>query len=192
MITDARFQGSNMGGEVPAETDFRGADLTRCYLNFSNLTGCNFSDAVMRGADLTRCDLTGALLVGADLTGANLSYSNFRDADLSYAMLARAVIIDSDFQGANLQHAELASATLSGVRLTRAGFTHAHLSQTVFARCQDLSQALGLDSLRYTSPSSIDLESLRSGLADLPNDFLEGVGIGPREIEALREMAPAV
>ena len=60
MITDARFQGSNMGGRCRRGPISSGADLTRCYLNFSNLTGCNFSDAVMRGADLTRCDLTGA------------------------------------------------------------------------------------------------------------------------------------
>ena len=128
MITDARFQGSNMGGEVPARTDFRGADLTRCYLNFSNLTGCDFSDAVMRGADLTRCNLTGALLIGADLTGANLSYSDFRDADLGYAMLAGAIVNDSDFRGASLRHAELATASLGGVMLSQAVLSQAHLS----------------------------------------------------------------
>ena len=188
MITDARFQGSNMGGEVPARTDFRGADLTRCYLNFSNLTGCNFSDAVMRGADLTRCDLTGALFVGADLTGANLSYSSFRDADLSYAMLAGAIVTDSDFQRANLQHAELATATLSGVKLVRPMLSQAHLSRTVIARCPDLSQALGLDSLSYTSPSSIDLESLRAGLSRSAGRFSGGSWGAGRQIEALREV----
>jgi uncharacterized protein YjbI with pentapeptide repeats len=189
MITDARFQGINMGREVPARTDFRGADLTRCYLNFSNLTGCNFADALMRGADLTRCDLTGSVLTGADLTGANLSNSNFQDANLSYAMLAGALLIDSDLQRANLQHAELATATLSGVKLARTALSHAHLSRTVFARCLDLSEALGLDSLAYMSPSSIDLETLRSGLADFPDDFLEGVGVEPREVQALRRVA---
>jgi hypothetical protein len=59
----------------------------------------------------------------------------------------------------------------------------------VFARCPDLSEALGLDSLTYTSPSSIDLESLRRSLADLPDEFLAGVGVEPREIEALRAVA---
>ncbi len=75
-----------------------------------------------------------------------------------------------------LQHAELETATLGGVRLSQVALSQAHLSRTVFARCQDLSQSLGLDSLRYTSPSSIDLESLRCDLSDLPDDFLEGGG----------------
>jgi uncharacterized protein YjbI with pentapeptide repeats len=106
-------------------------------------------------------------------------------------MLAGAIIVGSDFRGASLQHAELATTTLNGVSLSRATLSEAHLSRTVFALCQDLSQALGLDSLRYTSPSSIDLESLKHGLSDLPDDFLEGVGVAPREIEALRRMAGA-
>jgi uncharacterized protein YjbI with pentapeptide repeats len=97
-----------------------------------------------------------------------------------------------DLREANLQHAELATATLSGVQLARAALSHAHLSKTVFARCHDLHHALGLDSLEYMSPSSIDLETLRSSLAALPDDFLEGVGMQPREIEALRGMAAPV
>jgi uncharacterized protein YjbI with pentapeptide repeats len=106
-------------------------------------------------------------------------------------MLAGAVIVDSNFQGASLQHAELATATLSGVRLSQAALSQAHLSRTVFARCEDLSQALGLDSLRYTSPSSIDLESLMLGMEDLPQDFLEGLGVGRREMDALRAVTGA-
>jgi uncharacterized protein YjbI with pentapeptide repeats len=143
----------------------------------------------MRGADLTRCNLTGASLVGADLTGANLSYSDFRDANLDYATLAGAIVNESDFRGAGLRHAELATASMGGVMLAHAVLSQAHLSRTVFARCLDLSQAVGLDALRYSSPSSIDLESLRGRLADLPEDFLEGVGLEPREIAALRAVA---
>jgi uncharacterized protein YjbI with pentapeptide repeats len=143
----------------------------------------------MRGADLTRCDLTGARFVGADLTGANLSYSNFRETDLSHAMLAGAVVLDSDFSGASLKGAELAMATLSGVRLAQAVLSQAHLSRTVFARCADLSLALGLDSLNYSSPSSIDLETLTAAIAELPDDFLEGVGAGRAGIESLQAAA---
>jgi hypothetical protein len=72
------------------------------------------------------------------------------------------------------------------VKLSEAALSNAHLSQTVFARCLDLAHALGLDTLRYTNRSSIDLESLRAGLGDFPDDFLEGVGVALREVEALR------
>ena len=59
-ITDARFQGINMGAGMPAGTDFSGADLTRSYVNLSNLTGCKFGDAVMRGTEgrTPRCATT--------------------------------------------------------------------------------------------------------------------------------------
>jgi uncharacterized protein YjbI with pentapeptide repeats len=185
-LTDARFQGINMGTDVPALTDFTGAELTRTYLNFSTLRRCTFADAKMRGVDLTRCDLSDSVLVGADLSGSNFSNSNLRGCNLSYTMLAGAVLNDVDLRGANLQHAELVTATLSGVRLAQAALSHAHLSRTVFARCHDLHEALGLDSLEHLSPSSIDMESLRACLGGLTDDFLEAVGVEPREIEALR------
>jgi hypothetical protein len=49
---------------------------------------------------------------------------------------------------------------------------------------------LGLETLKYMSASCIDLETLRVCLAGLPDDFLEGMGVEPREVEALRETAP--
>jgi hypothetical protein len=73
---------------------------------------------------------------------------------------------------------------LSGADLTRA-----HCSKTVFARCHDLHQALGLDTLDYLSPSCIDLETLRSCLGNVPEEFLEGMGVEAREAEALRGLA---
>jgi uncharacterized protein YjbI with pentapeptide repeats len=129
------------------------------------------------------------MMVGADLTGANLSYSTFADVDLSYAMLAGALVNDSDLRRANLRQAELATATFSGTQLAEADLTGAHLSKTVFARSHDLHHARGLASLEYLSPSCIDLETLRQCLAGLPEDFLEGVGVEARELEALRGMA---
>jgi len=108
-------------------------------------------------------------------------------------MLLGAVFNDTDLRGANLQEAELGTATLSGVLLSGAKFARAHLSRTVFARCHDLHEALGLDALAYLSPSSIDLETLRVSVAGLPDEFLEGLGVEPRDLEVFRGMAaPAV
>jgi uncharacterized protein YjbI with pentapeptide repeats len=109
--------------------------------------------------------------------------------DLGYAMLAGALINDSDLRRASLRQAELAVATLGGNRLSEADFSGAHLSKTVFARCHDLHLARGLDALEYLSPSCIDLETLRECLAELPDEFLEGMGVEARELEALRGMA---
>jgi uncharacterized protein YjbI with pentapeptide repeats len=132
-------------------------------------------------------------MTGVDLTGANLSNSRFPDVDLSYAMLVGALINDSDLRRAILRQADLATATFSGNRLDEADFTGAHLSKTVFARCHDLHQVRGLDSLAYFSPSCIDMETLRECLAGLPDEFLEGMGLEIRELEALRgTVAPAL
>jgi uncharacterized protein YjbI with pentapeptide repeats len=103
-------------------------------------------------------------------------------------MLAGALLNETDLRGASLHDAELATATLSGVLLADADLTRAHLSRTVFARCRDLDRAIGLETLQYMSHSSIDLETLRICLAGLSDDFLEGVGVEPREIEVLREL----
>jgi hypothetical protein len=125
-------------------------------------------------------------MVGADLTAANLSTSRLTDVDLSHATLVGALINDSDLRGASFAKAELSTATLSGNQLSGADFTGAYLSRTVIARCHDLHHARGLDSLEYLSPSCIDLETLRECLAGLPEEFLEGVGLDGRELEALR------
>ena len=103
------------------------------------------------------------------------------------------MINDSDLQRASLRQAELAVATLGGNHLDGADFTGAHLSKTVFARSRDLHKARGLESLEYLSPSCIDLETLRECLGGLPDEFLEGMGVEARELEALRGMvAPAL
>jgi hypothetical protein len=108
-------------------------------------------------------------------------------------MLAGALVNDSDLQRASLRQAELATATLSGNRLGEVDFAGAHLSKTVFARCHDLHLARGLDALEYLSPSCIDLETIRECLAGLPDEFLFGMGVEERELEALRGMgAPAL
>jgi hypothetical protein len=95
---------------------------------------------------------------------------------------------DADLRGANLRHTELTAAVFNGVQLRDADLSRAHLSKTVFARCPDLHQALGLDLLDYLNPSSIDLETLRHGLPGLEDDFLEGLGLNSAEIEALRSL----
>jgi uncharacterized protein YjbI with pentapeptide repeats len=101
-------------------------------------------------------------------------------------MLLSALFNDADLRGANLRHTELTAAVLNGVQLSDADLTRAHLSGTVIARCPDLHQAQGLDLLDYLNPSSIDMPSLRHSLNELSDELLEGLGLEPGEINALR------
>ena len=121
--------------------------------------------------------------------------SQFLDTAASISREAGALINDSDLRRANLREADLATATFSGNRLGEADFTRAHLSRTVFARSHDVppSRSIGGRALEYFSPSCIDLETLRECLAGLPDEFLEGMGLETRELEALRgAAAPAL
>ena len=141
----------------------------------------------MRRIDLTHCDLSWALLAGANLTEANLSYSNLGDANFSYAMLLSALFNDVDLRRANLRHTELTAAVFNGVRLSGADLSRAPSLGTVFARCSDLHEALGLDLLDYLNPSCIDMATLRHSLAGLGDEVLAGLGLEEVEIEALRD-----
>jgi hypothetical protein len=42
--------------------------------------------------------------------------------------------------------------------------------------------------LDYLNPSSIDMQTLRNCLAGFGDDFLEGVGLEPLEVETLRAL----
>jgi uncharacterized protein YjbI with pentapeptide repeats len=176
----------------PARTDFRGAELTRVNLKNSNLSASSFADAEMRRIDLTHVNLSGSDLGGANLTEANLSYSNLRGADLRYTMLVGALFNGVDLERAVLRNADLTFAVLNGSSLVGADFSSALLSQTVIARCPDFARVRGLDTLELLNPCSIDLATLRPGLDSLPDELLEGMGLEPGEIAALRASGQAV
>jgi hypothetical protein len=91
-----------------------------------------------------------------------------------------------DLRDASLRHAELAGAVLMGTLLAGTDLTDAHLSRTIFAQCGDLHRATGLDALAYLNASSIDVQTLHRCGKELPPEFLEGVGVKPAELDALR------
>jgi hypothetical protein len=70
--------------------------------------------------------------------------------------------------------------------LEGADLSGALLNRTVFANCEDLGLAHGLQAIVHRGPSCLDLATLRAGLRMLPEEFLRGAGVTLEEIEALR------
>jgi hypothetical protein len=60
------------------------------------------------------------------------------------------------------------------------------MGRTVIAACEDLARARGLEAVVHRGPSCLDLITLRAGLETLPPAFLQGAGVEPEELEALR------
>ncbi|HEX6051064.1 MAG TPA: pentapeptide repeat-containing protein, partial [Gemmatimonadaceae bacterium] len=188
-LDDARIQATNKPYTGVVGIDFRGADLTRVTLKNSDLNGTTFANAILRRADLTRCNLSHADLTGAELNDACFMSANLAGARLAHASLVGASLTGVNLEGASLEGADLSLASLNGARLAGADFSGSLWSKTSLARCAGLDQARGFDCLRYGNPSAIDLTSLRSAIAVLPDEFLAHCGIEPKELSVLRRLS---
>ena len=176
--------------------DLSGAILSSAYLSRSNLVWANLETANLSGASLNRAHLAGACLKGADLRGADLSYADLsytdltganlsgaelREADLSWADLSGACLSDAHLTGslldvANLTGADLRRASLVRTRLERTMFGEGILEMTLFGDC-DLSQVLGLETMRHVGPSIIGLDTLARSRGLIPLEFLRQAGV---------------
>jgi uncharacterized protein YjbI with pentapeptide repeats len=195
-LTKAILNGAHLNG-----VNFNGANLTevnlyRAYLYGANLTGTNLHRAYLYGTHLTGADLNGADLNAADLTGAKLTHANLIGAkligaNLTYANLTRANLTRANLTHANLNEPWLTEANLTGADLTganlyrtaisstivaQADFTGAVLQHTVFADV-DLSEAIGLETVRHGRPSTIGVDTILRSKGEIPEKFLRGAGL---------------
>jgi uncharacterized protein YjbI with pentapeptide repeats len=84
------------------EANLEGAELSRCFLPYSNLSGAHLQKAQLAHSVLNNCDLQ-----AADLTGANLSRTYLGCADLRRAVLCGARLSGAYLGGASLEEADL-------------------------------------------------------------------------------------
>jgi uncharacterized protein YjbI with pentapeptide repeats len=103
-------------------------------------------------------------------------------------MLVGALLDGTNCAGARLDHADLTLAAFNGARVADAELSQSRWSKTVWARCDDLASARGLDSVRFGDASSIDLHTLRNCIGRVPVDLLEHCGVRHSELEALRAL----
>lgn len=163
------------------QADFTGAHFPRANLrraNFHNahLSRANFSNANLEGADLGETNLRRALLNGADLRGAILYNADLTDANLSRT---------------NLRYAALVGANLTRAQLERTDLSNAGFGRTEFADV-DLSTVIGLDTARYTAPSTIGTNTLSKSAGNISKFFLRGCGLSDWEIECAKLYDPSL
>ena len=166
---------SLFGGNFPG-MNLRCALLRRANLGRANLRGADLFGAHLRGASLTGADLSGANVQRASLDGAEFRRTNLRDANLSGATLARTNLSAADLTGCDLSGTNLAGADFTGADLRGAILNAARVGYTKFGEC-DLSDAIGLDSVRHAGPSTIGIDTIYKSKGKIPESFLRGCGV---------------
>lgn len=173
----------SLSAEPTSATPTSAANLRDANLNGANLNGANLT-----GAFLLANSLVEAKLRNADLSGAIIKVAAALGADLAGANLSYAEVTATNFCGANFSGALLREAVFCAVEFFKTDFRNARLSHTVFADT-DLSEAIGLDSVKHFGPSSIGIDTfLRSG-GKIPEVFLRGAGVPDIFIEYASSLA---
>jgi uncharacterized protein YjbI with pentapeptide repeats len=163
-----RLRAARFSDEIFAFSDFTGAGLRRADFTDSQVPlGC------FRDANLSMADLTNINLCGADFTNATLNSASAVGARLDSAKL-----IGTGLWGTNL----------SGANLDQTDFTNCIMSQTVLGDV-DLSTAIGLETVRHSGPSVIDLGTILKSHGDIPNAFLRNAGLPNEVIGYMRSLA---
>ncbi len=132
--------------------------------------------------DLSYADLSGAHLGGAHLGGADLSGTDFILADLSGAYLSEAYISRANLNGADLSGVHIRRAHIHEARLSGVDLNRAFIGLTLFTGV-DLSEVTGLDSVRHSAPSSIDIDTIYKSKGKIPEVFLRGCGVPDKMID---------
>ena len=164
-FNNSLLNGANLRGADCREADFQGADLDRIILSDANLSGANLRGANLNRANLDRANLSGADLTGATLNGAALTRTNLTEV--------------------NFQESDFYEAVFNTTRLTGANFGGSIMGYTVFQNC-NLSDALGLDTVRHDAPSTLGVDSLFRSNGQIPESFLAGVG-SPESLAAFQQ-----
>lgn len=190
------YEGVNLWNEWRLQESVVRPDLSGATLREADLTWANLRGAVLRGADLVAADMTEAdlseadlseaILRGASLRAANLDWAFLRSADMQGADLGGAILSDANLSGANLTGADLSGAKLTGANLTGANLFGANLTGASFLEAQvadtrfgdvDLSQTVGLSTVRHAGPSTIGIDTVYRSHGDIPEVFLRGAGV---------------
>lgn len=143
---------------------------------YPDLSGAHLSKADLNGAYLRWADLSGAHLNQARLIGAYLGQVHLNGADLTGANLTEADLSETDLIGAHLNSTSLLYTNFYLARVAQADFTEARLEYTMFADT-DLSEAIGLETVRHDGPSTIGTDTIFKSKGQIPEVFLRGAGV---------------
>ena len=169
MVDDYRYRGE------------QGGFCANLRMRVHRLVGADLRMAQANGADFGAANLSSANLRSANLAGARFQRANASDADLREAELLMTDLRWVKFTKANITNANLIEANLTQADLRAADFSLVRVGGTVFGDV-DLSETLGLDSLRHYGPSTIGIDTVFKSRGKIPEVFLRSVGVPERFI----------
>lgn len=126
--------------------------------------------------DLREVDLDGADLRGFDLSRIRLSDGSLVEAKLDGARLDGAVLARSRLDRASLVGASLVETIVVNCSLKGANFQYATFDEAVLSNL-DLSECLGLETVRHRAPSDLGISCLVRSRVRIPEEFLRGSGV---------------
>jgi uncharacterized protein YjbI with pentapeptide repeats len=187
ILTGAQLKGAYLGGAQLRGTDMRVAVLTNADLKMAHLTGANFEMADLEGANLSEARIFSTNLQGAILRGVNLGAADLIEARLDYADLSFVDFEETRLTRTMLRGVNLFKARFNRTDLVGTDFNSAITSFTVFADV-DLSMVKGLESIRHTAPSVVDIPTIYRSNGKIPEVFLRGCGVPENFIAFMRSL----
>ena len=174
--------------------DLHGTDLIS-----KNLENINFSKTILVNAQLNHANL-----VHADFSDANMVSIVLRDANLDNAYLLNARVAEGHLERISLKNAVLMGASFRGTNLTDANLTDAKFWLTNLAQAKlfntdftnatmgysfleflDLRSVKGLETVNFTGPLSIGVETLYLSKGEISMSFLRNAGVPENLIDYL-------
>ena len=162
-------------------------DLEAAELPGAQLSRFDLGLADLRRADLKAADLSGTCLRLADIRNAELEGANLRAANLRHANLSGANLSRADLRGCDIGGANFTQVVLAGTDFRNARTTNTTPRGAVFADV-DLSEAIGLETIRHWGPSDVSVSTLYKSGGRIPARFLQECGLPPNLISMLPRM----
>lgn len=156
-------------------------DLSRYHNRIGKLQGVNFSNTDLVRSYLNRATFRNADLRNANFNLADISEVNFKRANLSGANLRGTMLRMTKFDYAELNETDLSYADLTATDFSHAILAGANMSEAIIGLAKfidvDLSTVRGLDTVRHSMSSYIDIDTLFTVPVNTSNKFLRGLGV---------------
>jgi hypothetical protein len=146
------------------------------FLQSAELSGIDLTSADLTNADCEFANLRGAVLQKVRGYQAEFFQADLRDADLRDSDLQGAKFHTSDLRNADLRSTDLFRADFIGTLLDGADLSGARCLTTAFSDV-DLTKVLGLESVRHSGPSNIDISTLLKSNGEPAATFFRLAGV---------------
>jgi TIR domain/Pentapeptide repeats (8 copies) len=133
-------------------------------------------DLSYKGLGGSRNDYSNINFSGTNLKFSSLTFANLSKANLNRTDLMGAYLMGTNLRGASLCGARINVTNLDSADLTEVDMSNATLHYAIFANV-DLRSVKGLESVKHSSPSAIDIRTVYRSQGNIPETFLLKAGV---------------